>query len=386
MYATSCADVHSQQQQRQEQQQEASGSPPEPATVGAEMHTPIACTTAGQSYKNSSPSHVSTVLVIAANVLLAVLLVLLNRWAYVGLRFPNMTLTLLHLLVTLVGLHGARTVGLLRLETVPLSRVLPLSMLCCAFTALPNLSLEYNTVGTSLLLRLVSLPTVMIIQNTAPAPAPATCGPSLGIKLAVLPLVLGVFLHSYGDVHFNMPGTVFGLAGAVSTAFYQVQAAQLQAQLKLNALQALYHQTGLASIFMTLLVCVFEHPWRSPRGVFAASWMPLDWALVAVTGLAGFLITLTMFWIVRRTSPLTYNVLSQVKLVMTLIACYAVFREPLGPMQQAGMVLTVSGAFLYTHFKHKEAKAANRYRSGRTLYTASSTSVKTGARVSSPTR
>ena len=49
-----------------------------------------------------------------------------------------------------------------------------------------------------------------------PLPPPPLSSPSQ------VPVMFGIFLNSYYDIHFNVLGTVYATSGAVITAIYQI--------------------------------------------------------------------------------------------------------------------------------------------------------------------
>lgn len=79
--------------------------------------------------------------------------------------FPNITLTFLHFATTSIGLFIASKVfRLFKVTSLPVVKMLPLSLCFCGYVVFTNLSLEYNTVGTYQISKTLTMPTVMLIQ------------------------------------------------------------------------------------------------------------------------------------------------------------------------------------------------------------------------------
>ncbi|KAL3236914.1 hypothetical protein MRX96_022164 [Rhipicephalus microplus] len=309
-------------------------------------------------------------LVSALNLSLAVAVVVSCKLSYDRARLPNLTLTVVHLAASLAALRTATVFRVTWSPTTPSSEGLApkascstttsvssfehwrLALLLCAFMALPNLSLEFNTAGTSILLRLLSLPVTAWLQT-------AVFGRKQrrGVVLSLLPVALGVSMNALGDLRFNPVGLVFGVAGAAAAAFYFTLASEQQRRLCLPPWQLLEAQLQRAIPALALVAVILEPPWRGPRGLLARNWHLRDAVLLVGSSLAGCLLTLTMQWLLGRTSALTYQVLGHVKMCVTLIACAIVFDENLKPMQQAGVFLTLCGAVLYTAFKSRDQPA-----------------------------
>ncbi|XP_077526927.1 uncharacterized protein LOC144138496 isoform X2 [Haemaphysalis longicornis] len=103
----------------------------------------------------------------AFNVFFAVALVITCKLSYDRAHLPNLTLTAIHLATSLIALRltsafgwvcsgprlPAEGGGMAGPESLSHLEHWKVAVALCAFMALPNLSLEYNTAGTSLLIR-----------------------------------------------------------------------------------------------------------------------------------------------------------------------------------------------------------------------------------------
>lgn len=98
------------------------------------------------------------------NVVNSILIVLLNKWVYVHVGFPNITLTCLHFTVTFLGLYICQRLNVFQVKSVPLRDILPLAFSFCGFVVFTNLSLENNTVGTYQVAKVMTTPCVIMIQ------------------------------------------------------------------------------------------------------------------------------------------------------------------------------------------------------------------------------
>ncbi|XP_029834885.2 solute carrier family 35 member E3 [Ixodes scapularis] len=295
------------------------------------------------------------VFVSCLNVVLAVLLVLSCKLGYDRARLPNLSLTLVHLAATMVALRVCVSTGLLRVPDSAykagpsLGENLTLALLLCTFMALPNLSLEFNSAGTSLLLRLVSLPATAWLQWMLTGRRTRTT-----VKLSLVPVGAGVALNALGDVRYSGPGLAFGLSGAMAAACYQTLSADQQSRFDRPSWHLLQSQLRWALPALASQVVFLEPPWRGPRGLLARTWTPLDGVLFAGSTAVGVLLTLSMQWLLGRTSALSYQVLGHVKTCASLVACALLLDQPLAWLQQLSVVLTLCGAFLYTIFRTRE--------------------------------
>lgn len=158
-----------------------------------------------------------TVCYLILNVAFSILIVLLNKWLYVRVGFPNITLSFIHFLVTYAGLLICERLNVFCIKTVPIQGMILIAMTFCGFVVLTNLSLGHNTVGTYQVAKMLTTPCVIGMQMII-----YKKDYSLLIKLTLLPIIFGVVINFYYDIKFNVLGTVFAALGVVVTSIYQI--------------------------------------------------------------------------------------------------------------------------------------------------------------------
>lgn len=112
-------------------------------------------------------------------------------------------------------------------------------------------------------------------------------------------------------------------------------------------MQLLYYQAPISCIMLLPIIFIFE----SPIGLITHPWSTHDIIIVFISGFVAFLINLSIFWIIGNTSAISYNVLGQLKLSLTLLGGYMMFQDPVIPTQLCGMLTTLIGCLLYTYVK-----------------------------------
>ena len=110
-------------------------------------------------------SSIQVALGVAANVLSAISIVFLNKTIYVSYKFPSMTLTLVHFVITSFALQICVWINVFAPKRIKLGSVLPLACSFCGFVVFTNLSLQYNTVGTYQLAKAMTTPVILFIQT-----------------------------------------------------------------------------------------------------------------------------------------------------------------------------------------------------------------------------
>ena len=100
------------------------------------------------------------------NLLSSICIVFINKWIYVHYRFPNMTLTLIHFVVTWLGLYICQKKDMFAPKSLPVRRIVLLALSFCGFVAFTNLSLQNNSIGTYQLAKAMTTPVIILIQTT----------------------------------------------------------------------------------------------------------------------------------------------------------------------------------------------------------------------------
>ncbi|XP_037551650.1 solute carrier family 35 member E3 isoform X2 [Nematolebias whitei] len=241
------------------------------------------------------------------NLLSSICIVFINKWIYVHYGFPNMTLTLVHFVVTWLGLYVCQKMDVFSPKRLPLRRIAWLALSFCGFVAFTNLSLQNNSIGTYQLAKAMTTPVIILIQTTYYKKTFST-----KIKLT---LWVGAKQH----------------------------------ELQVNSMQLLFYQAPLSSAFLLGVIPVFE-PLTGDGGIFGPWSLP---ALVTVlfSGVVAFLVNLSIYWIIGNTSAVTYNMFGHFKFCITLVGGYLLFHDPLSLNQALGILCTLAGILSYTHLK-----------------------------------
>lgn len=127
------------------------------------------------------PSNFKVTLGIFLNLASAIGIVFINKFIYVRYGFPSMTLTLVHFIMTSVGLQICAWLDVFSPKRLMIKKTLPLSASFCGFVVFTNLSLQNNTVGTYQLAKALTTPVILFIQALVYGKSV-----TLGVKLTVV--------------------------------------------------------------------------------------------------------------------------------------------------------------------------------------------------------
>ena len=252
-----------------------------------------------------------------------------------GFPFP-VTITIIHFFVTWLGLVITH-----RHSSIRVADVLPISIAFCGFVVLNNISLQLNTIGTYQLLKVLTTPTIVIVQR-------AVYGVKIsGWKIASLvPVCTGVVLATCDSVNLNIRGVICGLAAVLVTSIYQIWVKTEQQRLMCSSEELLMYQ---APVSAGILACIL--PWLGEWANLEIVHPRDNWTIIAylaVSALLALFVNISIFIVIKKTSPVTYNVLGHGKLIVILISGYVLFGDPMTIRNGIGTCMTVIGIMWYT--------------------------------------
>eukprot|EP00760_Papus_ankaliazontas_P024474 PhM_4_TR2339/c0_g1_i1/m.50078/K15285/SLC35E3; solute carrier family 35, member E3 len=274
----------------------------------------------------------------------SICIVFANKYLFEFYNFRYGTLlTLFHFIATYVGLEVTCAMGLFERKKVEITRVLPLCASFCGFVVLTNLSLVHNSVGFYQLMKVLTTPVIVLLQTLFYG---ETFGPQ--IKLSLLIICVGVVAATVTDVQLNTTGTLIASLAVLVTSQYQIWVGTKQKELDLNSMQLLHYQAPLSAVMLVPCVPLLDNiSTLLQRGFPSATTV----FFILISCAIAFLVNLSTFLVIGKTSPITYNVLGHFKLTVILVLGFVLFSYPLDAKNLSGIALTLSGVFYYTHLK-----------------------------------
>ncbi|CUF15972.1 transmembrane protein, putative [Bodo saltans] len=281
----------------------------------------------------------------------------LNACSSIGIVFSNKVvfqvynfkygtlLTFIHFIFTFVGLEICRQCGMFELKRIDLKKILPLCVSFCGFVALTNLSLVYNSVGFYQLMKVLTTPIIVVIQTLFYNETFPT-----NIKLSLALTCVGVAIATVTDSEANLIGTLVAISALLVTCMYQIWVGTKQKELECNSYQLLYWQAPISAVILVPIIPLLDDlstlsEWPNSDAVTA----------IIISSLLAFLVNISIFLVIGKTSPVTYNVLGHFKLTIILTLGFVVFNAHVDYRNIAGVLVTLSGVFWYTHIKTQPA-------------------------------
>jgi len=201
------------------------------------------------------------------------------------------------------------------IKTVPTRAALQLSISFVGFVIFNNLSLNLNSVGFYQLAKVMTTPVIVLLQLSLFG---VPLHPKL--KLALLPVCIGVVMATVNDVELNFWGTVWAGCGVLSTSMYQLWVKSKQQDLGLNSYQLLYYQAPLSAAMVLGISLLSEPVFGNDGWLTGYVYSPGALAAIAGSAILAFCVNLSIFLVIGRTSPIAYNVLGHFKLCVVLLS------------------------------------------------------------------
>eukprot|EP00796_Vickermania_ingenoplastis_P012339 gene12339-8467_t len=279
----------------------------------------------------------------------SVSIVCLNKVVF-SRGFPFGTLlTVIHFIITFCGLWIATKFRWLGHKRLPIRKVVPLCVTYSGFVALTNLSLVYNSVGFYQLMKVLTTPTVVVIEFLFYQ----KCY-SLRVIISLLIVLVGVTIATVSDTRSTLMGTVVGLSAIIITCMNQIWVGTKQKELDCNGMQLLLYQAPVSALMLLPMVPILDGQFIfSPLKPISHP-MALG-LLILLSSICALSVNASIFLVIGKTSALTYNVFGQLKLVTLLAADFVFFGAPWNPKVIFGIVLTVAGVCWYTQLRLQEA-------------------------------
>ncbi|CAI5495701.1 unnamed protein product [Closterium sp. Naga37s-1] len=278
-----------------------------------------------------------------------IIMILVNNEIFqrYGFAFP-LTLTAIHFALSFVGAFTAIEI----LQVCPKAEVeagemvawvMPMAVVTCFNVVLGQLSLRY-----------VPLPALLSTKALSPGLTVAIQALALQAEydwrlcLSLLPVMAGAMLAYAPSVHFALPTFLSALCCVVLGCATVICAEVLLKgkQYSLDSLNALYQLVPYSALILAPPAAVLEG-WQL-WGWFVAQANPWPAVIaILISGCFAFCLNFSLFYTIQKTSALTFNVAGNLKLVITLVFSWLLFRTPMAPISLLGCLLELVGVVCY---------------------------------------
>lgn len=167
--------------------------------------------------------------------------------------------------------------------------------------------------------------------------------------LSLLPLIIGVFLTTYGDYHFTTLGFVCTLLGTGLAAMKTIVTNKLlTGPLALPALEVLLRMSPLAAVQSITFAYFSGETDKFQIWVAQGHLTPFTIAALLGNGVIAFLLNISSFETNKIAGALTMTVCANLKQCLTILLGIILFGVKVGPLNGCGILIALVGAALYS--------------------------------------
>jgi solute carrier family 35 protein E3 len=296
---------------------------------------------------------VEVALAMVISVIAAVSIVLVNKSLFTnhGFMFP-VTLISWHISFTTITLFVVNRLRFFEYKHMPLRVAVHFSLLDCLAMGSQNLSLRSNSVSFYQMCKLLVAPGIVILEY-------AYFGkelPSRRVSIALAVLLVGSGLASITDVELNLLGTFFGLAATVTTGVISILCSSHQATLGLSSSQLLANVSPLEACILRCLGPLWDFSIVRATAYTDYKWTSEAFIVVLFSCFLAVFVNGATFYLIGKTSPLSYQVMGHLKTVLTLGGGFILFDAEMNRRSILGVALAFAGCLWYTYLKDTELR------------------------------
>jgi len=285
--------------------------------------------------------------------------VVLNKYLFemIEFKFP-FTLTAIHMLVSTIGsVIALKIFQVVPFQAIPrekmMKSIVPLGAVFCVNIILGNISLRWipvsfmQTVKSLVPAFTVLLQTIVLHQYS-----------SKMTYFSLVPVVGGVALASLTEVNFEIVGFLCALIASLTTSVQSiVSSILLTGALKLDSINLLYYMAPV-SFILIFPFAVFLELESLQEYDFEAYGTNFVIVNLIVSGVVAYLLNICVFFAIKSTSPLTFTVFGNLKVVAVIGISVLIFRNEITWWNGLGCFIAVAGIIWYNavEYQIKEAK------------------------------
>lgn len=300
--------------------------------------------------------------------------VVLNKYLFQFIDFTYpLTLTAIHMLICSIGsfivLRMLRLVPLIAIDKNKYgSHILPLAAIFCINIILGNISLRYIPVSFMQTIKsLVPAFTVLLQVSVFKQPSPNM------IYLTLIPVVGGVALASFTEANFNIEGFATALVASLTTSIQSiVSSILLTGSMRLDAINMVYYMAPASFVLIVPFALIYEYNGISTYDYEQLGFNYVVFALM-LSGCVAYLLNICTFFAIKSTSPLTFTVFGNLKVVVVIVISVLIFRNKIGIMNAVGCFVAIVGIIWYNSIEYniKEEKKRLAERNAQSSYAVS---------------
>ncbi|XWS08426.1 hypothetical protein CRYUN_Cryun40dG0001500 [Craigia yunnanensis] len=301
---------------------------------------------------------VLTYLYLLIYILLSSGVILYNKWVlspkYFNFPFP-ITLTMIHMafsgLIAFFLIRVFKVVAPVKMTfEIYATCVIPISAFFASSLWFGNTAYLHISVAFIQMLK-----ALMPVATFSMGVMCGTDKPRCDVFLNMVLVSVGVVISSYGEIHFNIVGTVYQVTGIFAEALRLVltQVLLQKKGLTLNPITSLYYIAPCSFVFLFVPWCLLEKPGIAVSQIQFNFWIFFSNALCALA------LNLSIFLAIGRTGAVTIRVAGVLKDWILIALSTVVFPESIiTGLNIIGYAIALCGVVMYNYIKVKDGRAS----------------------------
>ncbi|EAX88880.1 integral membrane protein, putative [Trichomonas vaginalis G3] len=219
-----------------------------------------------------------------------------------------------------------------------------------------NFNLQLNSVGFYQLSKLCCIPFMVVYDYLVQGKTT-----SFPILLSLGILLVGIGIFSINDIQFNILGSIIAFIAVCCVSLFQIYTGSKQKEFTLSPLQ-LQHTTAYPQFVVALIVGFLLESW-GPNAIFNQDLTIRTIPVILSTGLIAVSVNICSFFLIGKTSAITYQVCGHMKSILIFIFGILFFRNQNETREQfikkiIGLCVSMFGCIWYTYLKLTAAPPA----------------------------
>ncbi|KAL2485342.1 putative sugar phosphate/phosphate translocator [Abeliophyllum distichum] len=304
-----------------------------------------------------SKQHLLTYLYLLAYILLSSGVILYNKWVlspkYFNFPFP-ITLTMIHMgfssLVAFFLIRVFKIVSPVKMTfEIYVTCVIPISAFFASSLWFGNTAYLFISVAFIQMLKAL-MPVATFLMAVICGTDKLRCDVFLNMVL----VSVGVVVSSYGEIHFNIVGTVYQVTGIFAEALRLVltQVLLQKKGLTLNPITSLYYIAPCSFVFLFVPWYLLEKPEMEVSQIQFNYWIFFSNALCALA------LNFSIFSVIGRTSAVTIRVAGVLKDWILIALSTVIFPEStITNLNIIGYAIALCGVVMYNYLKVRDVRS-----------------------------
>jgi len=285
---------------------------------------------------------------------------LLNKYIFQIIDFHlPLSLTLVHMCYCSLGATLVlRVFKLMPFEPVDNAsykkKIIPLAIIFCVNIILGNISLNFVPISFMQTIK-SSVPafTVLILSQVMHQQF------SFETYISLVPVVGGIGLASYTELSFDMLGFIAALTASVVTALQSIISGILLGGKKMDPVTLIYYMAPLSALMILPFAFVFEY---EELLVWPYMGTSLAAMILSLSGIVAFALNCSTFLAIKNSSPLTFTVAGNFKVVLSITISVLIFKNPVTILNGVGCGIAIIGVMWYNKLRYQANMAEKRRR------------------------